>query len=110
MDPELTEYVFKHLAEIYCGENIPDKVVRGMVYLEKHIRNTVGMQHSIGRSHNLESLVKLGPVGIEAAIDRARGYFGKGGEKVYASGLADALNKHRSTRRIPQVSLGKSAD
>jgi len=83
------------------GEPVVDRLYSGLCYLEHFmVRNSFG---SLLEAHNREKLIQAGATKIVQKIHQFSAYYGKGGAKVWAQGIADLLNHQRRTRRIGNV-------
>lgn len=58
---------------------------------------------SISERHNAERLIEMGMDGCAKEAAKASGYFGKGGAKIAAQGIVNALNHRRTSRRLPTL-------
>ena len=79
------------------GKTIDERVITGLHYLEMSLRKQ-GSQHSILSAPWKKTIVALGHDGIKLAAAKAAGYYARGGSKIYAIGIQDALNKGCTNR------------
>lgn len=99
-DAPLTMDVWKLLCEIGDGEPPTERVVAGVFLLESRLREE-GM--TLLDKRNKEVLQKAGLAGIQESIQKTLSYYSKGGERYYAEGILQLLNKRRSSHRIPSL-------
>jgi len=81
----LLAYISSQLSR---AENVPIKhnLLDGLIYINQH---TGGLQDKVIQ----QRLMKTGMNDLLLSINKAVGFFGKGGAKVYADGMIQAMNK-----------------
>jgi hypothetical protein len=95
---EVTKLAWELCVELAGGENITETLLNGFFFAELHcLRNG----ESLDRKHNREAIMRIGRIGLEEWCRRSAIYLKKGGGKVSADGVINALNQGRRTRRIP---------
>lgn len=83
-----------------------DEPPRGMLVVAlSHIDQHLHKHHSssILRTDVVEKIVKIGSRGLIRAGSGMAELMGKGGEKVYASGIVIAINKQKRSKRIAPI-------
>lgn len=75
------------VCEVSDGHPINERVLEGLVYLAAHA------SQDINERKWRERIIRLGHGGIKAAAESAAAYYAKGGARVWADGIAQALNK-----------------
>lgn len=99
MDAAVAKRSLQLLAQLSDGDQIGSKALRGIFYLEMRLRSSESGQ-SIFDKHNVEAIERIGMVRIEKSIDTTSAIYGTCTEKSCAKGVADILNKGRTSRRI----------
>lgn len=99
-DRETAETVLSLCADIYCGEPIQNQAFKGLCYIHSLLKKS---GDKITRPDIRTKLMKSGPDEITRAINSAIGYRGRGGEKVYADGIVNLVNKGKRTNLLPTI-------
>ena len=99
--PDVARRVFGLCAELSQGKPIPADVFQSLCLLEIFlIRQALPSLTDATYAHRFQ---ELGLDGIAEAIHRSCFYHEKGGAKIGAEGIRNALNKFRRSRRIPSL-------
>jgi hypothetical protein len=89
VDRQVMERLWPIMAEISVGEPLDNILVRGLWYLEKGLIEGQTLIETI----YVQRMKKLRSVGLVEGARKLAHYEGKGGSKVWARGMRDALNK-----------------
>lgn len=93
--------IWKLLVSIHNEAPIMDRVFIGAFHLEGELSKN---GHSLTDANNRDCLERNGVEQIKRSMSSAAAYYGKGGARVYAQGLADLLNhKRHEKNRIPNL-------
>jgi hypothetical protein len=95
------------ILEVAAGGPIYERVVQAIAYVEQRLGGT---GESLAKDPWHQRLVRLGPHGIRDATARAASYFVKRGEKIWAMGLIDALNRGLRNRLVLPTGGATHAD
>lgn len=78
------------------GYRITNEIILGLFYIESRLdgRESLSTQPWRGK------VLRLGASGLTHAIDRARAFYTKGGARIYAAGIVEAINKGAKTNRL----------
>lgn len=79
--------VWPLICEVSEGHPINEKIVDGLVYL------VANASHDINEKRWRSRITNLGYSGLKSAAEGASAYYAKGGARVYADGMAQAINK-----------------
>ncbi len=85
-------------ADIYDGKSIHGDVFRGIAYMHGLLKRE---GDRITRPDIVRKLKAAGPDEIMRSVNNARIYRGKSGERVFADGIAQLLNKGKRTKQVP---------
>jgi hypothetical protein len=88
--------VWPLIIEVARDGPVHEILLQAIFHLEKRI---AWMGASLVKQPWKERVLRLGPPGIEDAAKGAAAYFKRGGPKVFARGLRDALN-HGTRKRL----------
>lgn len=90
--PEAFDRVWPLIVEACGGDIITEHVVQSIGFIE-HALEKKGAGESLTRNPWRARVLALGGDGIANAAKKAAAYYAKGGSRVWASGVVDALNK-----------------
>jgi hypothetical protein len=88
-------------AEVSAGEHVHDRLFDGLFYLERRLRRDHA--DSLSENHNRAGLLAAGRDLLIDRMNAAGVYLKRGGARVWAEGIVNALNKRRKGRRLPSV-------
>jgi hypothetical protein len=101
-NPELLKQIWPLWLLIANGGPLYERVMGATWFIESSL---AGSSVSLLKNPWRVAIINLGNKGILDAIARACAFYAKGGERVWASGVIEALNRGRRTNRIKIVSL-----
>lgn len=87
-DEALIRKIWPAICNAYSGAAIETRLIRAALYAEQ-----AAIGCSLADPRWSDRLARLGPAAISKAMDQAKEYHQKTGEKVWAAGLVNALNK-----------------
>lgn len=90
------ETIFPIVAEVCRGNVFHEKILSGLFYLECNLPEG----QSIRDKKYRDRLYQVGYDALLVSANKAAAFYAKGGGKVYAIGIVQAMNKGRSTNRI----------
>lgn len=93
-----TERVWPVIAEIAGGAPIINTIVRGMVHLEDRV---FAKGVSLSEKRWRERATEIGLPELAAGARKAEVYYGRGGDKVWAEGIANRINKGLRGSKLP---------
>lgn len=106
---EVFTRVWPVIVQLHGGKKIRDRLVQALWYLELFLVKSQSGQ-SLLDGHNLQKLLEIGVDNLEQEMAKASAYFARGGAKVWAEGVANALNYKRSARRLPSIPFTNGAE
>lgn len=112
IDKEVAIRAWKVCCDVHAGDRIDEKLWGGLFYLERFLKiQKDSVNRSLTQPHNLSVLLESGRQGLLTRINQAAAFYAKGGPKIFACGIANALNHKRRSRRIQiSVEVGNSAN
>ena len=81
--------VWPVVAAVCKGQALHERLLEGLFYIEQHLPEG----QSLADRRWQERVIRAGFEGLLAAANRAAGFYSKGGPKIYATGMLEALNK-----------------
>jgi hypothetical protein len=98
-DAALARRVWKLAVDLHEGEQINQNILGGLWHLEcRLVSREIGQ--SIFDRHNTDALHRIGVKALNASIDTCAAYYGARTATTTSRGIADALNRGRTSRRI----------
>lgn len=94
--------VWPLIIKVHDRSKLSDRLVQAIVYLEAYLLKVQCGQSLLDR-HNSDRLAELGLASLEREMQKASSYYSKGGARVWADGIANALNWKRKSRRLPAI-------
>jgi hypothetical protein len=105
-DPALLTRTFPLIVEAAGGEVIYERVVDSILYIEQQLSGS-DSGVSLARQPWRGRLVGLGSAGILEAAAKAAAFYARGGRKVWAQGVVEALNRGvRNRLALPGANNG----
>lgn len=98
--PEIAGKTWDLCVAIYQGKPIHERVYGGIFFYERFLERH---EATLFTRTYMEQLIAAGGDAIVKHINNALGYFGRGGERVWAQGIVTLLNHKRSSRRLPNI-------
>jgi hypothetical protein len=86
------------IGEISEGQKIDNRIVTGMVWLERKLVDPDGNKRSLADATNRKKLIEAGYRQVLRAIGEAAAYYKRGGDVVFANGVLNLLNYRRSKK------------
>ncbi len=77
------------LSQICLGHGMHEKVIEGLLYLEKHLPDG----ESITKKPWRDRVLRVGYTNLLDAANKASAYYARGGARIWANGMLEALNK-----------------
>lgn len=103
----ILERLWPIMNQIMEGQPMNEKIVDALVFIEQHMPQG----HSITDKFWKERLMRVGATGLLAGAQRAASFYSKGGAKVWAIGMVQALNyKARLRLELRGVTESSSAE
>jgi hypothetical protein len=93
------ETIWPVVFEICRGSVLHEKILTGLFYIECNLPEG----ESITNKKYSNRLFQIAYDDLLASINKSTAYYSRGGEKVYAAGIIQAMNKGRSTNRIDLI-------
>lgn len=90
------------IAEMSSGDAFSGTLFKAIAYIDQHMQKHE-LHPGVTRADVAEKLVSIGPQACETEARRQQSMAGKGGDKVWASGIINAINKGKRTKKIPAV-------
>lgn len=106
VDKQVARNIWYVCVDIHDGAPVHNKVFRGLCYIEPRLNKLAGKGGYVRSLNVHKAIARLKAVGVPAIIaeiNKAAGYHGKGGEKVYAAGVTNAMNKGRGAKLVPPL-------
>ena len=100
VDRDMAERVFGLTAAICENAAMSHQMLGALFYIERNLPAP-----ALCENPWRDRLIRLGPDHLMDGVRKAAGYFGKGGDKVWAKGVLDTLNKGLRTNRLSVAAL-----
>lgn len=101
-DPKTLEKLWPLINSLHEGEVISERIVEGLMYLEQHMPK--GESLTDRKWH--DRVLRIGAASLIEAANKASAFYARGGAKVWAIGMVQALNyKHRYRLILEGVSF-----
>jgi hypothetical protein len=88
-DPVRLRRIWPLVCDICVGQGIHERILQSLVYIDKNMSGPELLTDRRWRSR----LLSLGHEGILGGANKAAVYYAKGGAKVWALGVVEAMNK-----------------
>lgn len=95
--PGALKEIWPLVVEICEEAGVHERVVTSLVYIQSRVSKDGA---SLTQNPWKDRLLRMGRQGIVDATSKAASYYARGGAKVWASGVVDALNKGLRTNRL----------
>lgn len=93
---EILNNLWPLIISVCEGRALHERIVEGLIYIEKHMPNGASLMDN-------EWQRRVKKTGADALLDgavKASAFFSRGGEKVWAAGMIEAINRNHRNRLV----------
>jgi hypothetical protein len=99
-DAEAMRRVWPLIVELMGEQDLDNRLVLGMHWLEGHLLDPAGKKRSLTETETQRKLLTAGYTAVLRSIGDAAAYYNRGGQSVFARGILKVVNHKRRTRLI----------
>lgn len=99
-DAEALRRIWPLVVELAGENDIDNRLLQGMHWLEYHLTDSTGKQRSLLEAETQRKLLSAGYAAILRSIGSAAAFFNRGGQAVFARGILNLVNHRRRLRLI----------